>query len=133
LTYTPTEYQWVKGGAKFRIIYPPGQNTDLASSPVFGRLLGFKKEDKRWWKGSKLHDFLCYHIRYNNGVLPEGTYQFWNPLDWKWENCHSYRWRQKEADELFLKINLEEGFPPGKAEWAYRMIRMFGWAHRLLT
>lgn len=132
LTYTPTEYYWTKGGAKFRIVYPAGQQTDLASSPWFGRLAGFKKEDKRWWRGCKIHDALCWVIRHANGVCPPGMYQFENK-EGEWQDCIFSRWTQKQADELAFKIWKEDGFGPKKSAWAYRMIRTFGWAHRLFT
>jgi hypothetical protein len=132
ITYKSTVYAWDKGDVKFRIIFPAGQNTDLMSSPVFARFLGFKKEDPRTWEASKIHDFLCFHIRYNRGVLPEGSYQFWNPENRQFENCHSYRWTFQEADEMFKKILVRNGFPQWEANKAYWSLRAFGWLYRML-
>ena len=129
LTYLPTVYEWTKGDARFRLVIPAGQNTDLASSPWWARLLGFKKEDVRWHRAAKIHDLLCYYIKLYNGVLPKGYYQFWNPLTNRWENVITPRWKRKEADQLFLKIMLEDGFPPKRAHVAYHAVRTFGGIH----
>lgn len=128
LTYEPTIYEWTKGEAKFRLVIPPGQNTDLASAPWWARLAGFKKEDTRWHRASIIHDYL-YYIGKRKKELPPGVYQYWNPLTNSWENVSTPYWKRKESDEIFLKIMLEDGFPPNKAKLAYRAVRIFGGLH----
>lgn len=132
LTYYPTEYQWTKGDARFRIIFDAGLNLDFMSSPAAARPLGFAKEDPRTWEASKLHDFICYYITHHGGELPQGSYQFQHPVTQAWHNCHSTRWTFKEADALFKKKLIEDGYPPNKAHVAYLSLRMFGWLYRLL-
>ncbi len=128
LTYLPTTYEWTKGQAKFRLVIPAGQNTDLASAPWYAQLLGFKKEDERWHRASKVHDRL--YERGKRGLpLPDGEYQYWNPITDKWENILNPYWKRKEADKLFLKIMLEDKFTPWRAKTAYKAVRAFGGIH----
>jgi len=137
LTVSPTVYQWKKGEVWFRIVIPPGQNTDLMSSPKPAAFLGFRKEDPKTWRAAKVHDFLCHRIRYAQGMLPSGTYQwYYQPApkgEADWKDCHSVVWTYREADALFEKILTEDGFPEGKARLAYLSLRRFGWLHRLFN
>lgn len=133
VTLVPTVYEWVKGEIRFRLVIPAGQNTDLASAPWWARFAGFKKEDERWHRASKIHDFLYYQIKNNNGILPMGYYQFWQHEEWRWRNIITPQWKRKEADDLFLKIMLEDGFPQGKARLAHRAVRIFGGLHMRLS
>lgn len=132
IVFQETVYQWKKGDAFFRIIIQPGQNTDLMSSPKVTELVGFKKSDPKTHLASKIHDFLCFHIRYNKGILPGSSYQG-SSDERKWYVLHSTKWTYKEADQLFEKILIEQGFSPAKAKTAYLALRGFGWLHRLLN
>lgn len=125
LTTKPTIYEWKKGEAEFRLVLPHGQNTDFASAPWWARALGFKKEDTRWQRASLFHDFLYYH----KGDIPDGIYQYKDPETGEWLNISTPRWTRKQADQLFLKIMLEDGFPKWKAHTAYRAVRLCGGMH----
>lgn len=139
LTYRPISYIWEQGQATLRLNIPAGQNTDYASIPTRGvpgwlaRRLGFRPDDPTLIRASKVHDMLCYHIRVDDGVLPEGYYQYVHPDTRKWENVATTRWRQREADKLWRKIAIEDGFPEWKANVGHQALRRFGWAHRLAT
>lgn len=131
ITTRDTIYTWVKGLVQFRLIIPKGQNTDLMSSPKFARILGFKKEDRRTWLASIIHDWVCHKVRYYNGILPAGSYQAF--LNEEWVNCHEDVWTYKDADMFFEKILLESGVHPTKAKAAYISLRLFGWSYRMFN
>lgn len=131
ITFKESVFEWTQGDVRFRVIVPAGLNTDFMSNPTVSMPLGFKKDDPRTIKASQTHDFICYHISNSNGVLPEGSYQFWNPTTKQWENCKNAKWNFKQADALFKRQLIEDGFPPKKATVAYYALRWFGWAYRL--
>jgi hypothetical protein len=139
MTYSISVTEWNHGEVKERIVIPAGEQTDYSSIPNKGisgwiaKELGLEKSKSYFTRSGKIHDQLYFALKYLNGILPAGWYQFLNPITNEWEPVISYRWDRQQADSIWRRISIEDGCPPQIAERGYRFLRVFGGLHMKLN
>ncbi len=102
-----------------RIIVPEGFTYDGASVPRFLWSIANLTPDGKLRAAALVHDW----IYDNKGVMPAGSYQFYNG---SWINVVG-RWTRKDADKMFLKIMELGGVGKTDRTRAYWAVRLFGW------
>lgn len=124
----PYTVQWRKGDKSpvdFRIVVPPYMNTDFATTPKWGKLLGFG-HDGPWRAAAVVHDFM-YMVqgfkRFRD--ISDGAYQVKTDDTIGYQNGVSH-WDRKECDDLFLQLMKEGGTSWWRRSVMYRAVRMFG-------
>ncbi len=138
MTYHPSIVEWMNGNVKERIVIPAGGITDYSSIPDSGLLgwvakkLGFDKNAEYFTRAGKIHDPLYFALKYWNGFLPDGWFQFYNPLSERWEPIVAYRWTRKVADKIWCRVAIEDGCPEKIAKRGYKFLRIFGGIHMKL-
>lgn len=138
LTYSPTVVEWKHGDIRERLIIPSGQVTDYSSIPDRGvlgwvaRRLGFDRKADWFKRSGKIHDMLYFALKHWRGILPDGWYQFYNPITSQWEDVIAYQWRREQADEIWRRISIEDGCQVKTAVLGYKLLRAFGGLHMLL-
>lgn len=138
MTTTPSIYAWKQGEVNVRIVVPEGEETDYSSIPdkgILGKIAhwrGFNKSADYFTRSGKIHDELYEAIKYQNGFLKDGWFQFFNKAKNTWEPVLNYRWTQEEADGIWKSISIEDGCPVALANEGYWWLRHFGGLHMLL-
>ncbi|MEN6621511.1 MAG: hypothetical protein ABFD50_08190 [Smithella sp.] len=138
-TFEPTITQWNHGEVKERIVIPSGQTTNFSSIPEKGLMgwiakkLGFVKTDPWFTRSGKIHDELYNALKHFKGYLPDGWYQFFNPVKNEWEPVLNYQWNRQQADAIWRRISIEDGCTEKVADRGYKFLRVFGGLHMLLT
>lgn len=136
-TYIESIVEWLHGDVRERIVIPAGETTDFSSIPDSGFLgwaakkLGFDKKALYFIRSGKIHDIIYFYLKYNHGILPDGWYQFFNPVENKWQPTIAYQWDRQQADAIWRRVSIEDGCPAGLAQEGYDFLRVFGGLHML--
>lgn len=135
LTFYPTITEWTHGEVRERLVIPPGEKTDYSSIPETGLLGWLAKKlglvrSAPWFKRSgKIHDPLYFALKHWGGILPDGWYEFFNPVSQEWESVVAYQWDRQQADAIWRRVSIEDGCDPVVAERGYKFLRAFGGLH----
>jgi hypothetical protein len=136
-TYLPSITEWLHGEVRERIVIPAGQTTDFSSIPQkgllgwFAKKRGFDKTKPYFIRSGEIHDPLYWALKFRNGFLPDGWYQFFNPCTEQWEPIFGYQWNRQQADAIWRRVSIEDGCPEPIANRGYRFLRVFGGLHML--
>lgn len=138
ITLDETITEWRHGDILERIVVPSGQITDFSSIPDRGllgwtaRKLGFDKKAPHFKRSGKIHDILYFYLKTNQGVLPDGWFQFFNPETQQWQPIIGYQWNREQADSIWERISVEDGCDPKVAKRGRKLLNRFGGWHMLL-
>lgn len=121
----PYELKWRKGKAQFKLIIPAHLNTDFASTPKWGKLLGFGHDGP--WRGATVgHDFLYMTQGFSRfRDLCEGAYWVKPDGSDEWQPGITH-WKRAEIDKLFLYFMKAGGTSWWRRSVMYRAVRLFG-------
>ncbi len=115
-------YEWDINGIPQRINIPKGFIYDGASVPRLLWSVSGLTPDGLIRAAALVHDWI-----YNfEGMLPEGSYQYFQ--DGQWKQVHG-KWKRKDADRLFARMMKEANVPKWKRQLAYQAVRWFGRAY----
>jgi len=138
MTMEPAITKFERGNVQERLVIPEGEVTDYSSIPDSGILgwlakkLGFDKNAPYFTRSGKIHDMLYWAIKYRNGFLPYGWYQFYNTKTLQWEPVIAYKWERQEADIIWEDVSIDDGCPVALAKKGYDFLRTFGGIHMFL-
>ena len=125
-----SEYESREGG-KYRITVKRGFTYDKASIPDWKpfrwgirQAFGLFKNMEEIQEAALVHDWIYYHSRISDAVLPYGSHEYLDELEQEYFTVYG-SWSRKAADRLFFRLCRRNGVDRSKVAWLG--VRLGGW------